>query len=260
MDVVTLVNMALDEIRARASVTSINPSDGSKAGDVASRHYQPRMDALARAVHWNCLRYQASLSLISAAGGTPENPNSTPPFPPQPWLYEYAWPSSPACLKARFILPPINTAVGGIPFMTNLGISQPAFTLKGAVPFVVSTDLDQNGNQIRVILTNTSQSQLIYTSRVLDPTLWDSNLIDAAVMYLAAWICEPITGSDKLTSEKVQLASALIQAARISDGNEGPQSVDNTPDFIRVRAGQPPWAPIYFVGWDQVSFPGGIAI
>lgn len=53
---VDVVNMALADIGARTLVQSINPSDGSQAGDIASLLYQPKMDALGRSAHWNCLR------------------------------------------------------------------------------------------------------------------------------------------------------------------------------------------------------------
>lgn len=259
MDDVTVVNQALDEIRARATVTSINPSDGSKAGDIASRHYQPRIDALSRSAHWNCLRFQATLTMLKAALGTPENPQGTNPTPPLPWLYEYAWPSTPFCLKPRFIVPPLNV-VGGVPIMTNAGIAQPSLAVKSAIPFQVSIDTDSNGNAIKVILCNIAQAQLVYTARITDPDLWDPQFLDAAVMTLAAWFCEPITGSDKLTVQKVQLATGMITQARIADGNEGPTSTDNLPDWIRVRSGSPDWAPVYTIGWDSISFPGGVVV
>lgn len=256
MDDVAIVNMALAEIRARTNVTSINPSDGTKAGDLAALMYQPRFDGLARAAHWNCLKWQASLTLAKAASGTPENPTGADPQPPAPWQYEYAWPSSPFCLKPRYIVPPINSA-GGVPFLTNLGLMQPPLSLRSAIPFTVSADSDADGNAVKVILTNIAQASLVYTARITDPNLWDSNFVEAFVMVLSAWFAEPITGSDKLTSQKVILASNMVTQARISDGNEGPTSSDHLPDWIRVRSGTPDWAPVYAIGWDQLGFPGG---
>src|SRR5271157_3439941 len=104
MDPVGIVNIALQKIGAQATVSSINPSDGSTEGNAAAILYQPTMDALMRAAHWNFTRFQVAGTLIKAAIGTPENlTGTTLPVPLQPWLYEYATP--PDCLKVRYILP-----------------------------------------------------------------------------------------------------------------------------------------------------------
>jgi hypothetical protein len=104
MTPVDVANLSLDGIGARMSVTSLTPPLPAPNAVVVARQYQLRIDGLSRAAHWNCLRYQAPLTLIKAAKGTPENPNGTTLLiPPTPFQYEYALP--PDCLKARYILP-----------------------------------------------------------------------------------------------------------------------------------------------------------
>ena len=110
---IDVCNMALSQVGARAAVQSINPSDGTAAGDACTLLYQPTVDAYSRAAHWNCLRFQSGqpgstfpppLELLKAAPGTPEQiANPALAAPPQPWLYEYALPTD--CLKARFLVP-----------------------------------------------------------------------------------------------------------------------------------------------------------
>src|ERR1700719_4577737 len=100
---VDVANMALDNIGARYSITSLDPPQPAPNAVMVARHYQPKIDALHRAAHWNFTRKQAALSLLRAANGTPENPSGTTlPIPPVPWQYEYAYPSD--CLLARFLV------------------------------------------------------------------------------------------------------------------------------------------------------------
>jgi hypothetical protein len=264
MGPVEVVNQALDMIRARATITSINPSDGSVAGDAANRHYQPRMDSLFRSAHWNFARFQMKLTLLKAARGTPENVDGTfLPLAPQGWLYEYAWPQQPFCLKARQMMPEIpppdgTLLAGGIPLTTAGGLvtpNDPWQRVNNA--FTPAMDLDQAGRQTRVILSNTRRAILIYTARIEDPDMWDSQFLDAAVVNLGAWLVEAVTGSmqlDQLTLGKVR---AAVEMARITDGNEGPTSTDHLPDWMQARQGwigstlgfaPVPWEPLFLPG------------
>ena len=263
-------NQALDQIKAGVTVQSINPSDGSFAADVMSRNYQSRVDGVSRAAQWNCLRFEQSLTLLRAQQGTIFNPaGTTSANPPANWLYEYLWPAQPLCLRMRYVFPSTlsgNQAVGSIvslpttPLTTgNVGFYPNGYTCGVlAAPFAVSTDLDNSGNVIKVILTNAPYAVGVYTSRVTDPTLWDSQFVDAVVMTLAAWTAEPISGSSALMKEKSQLAAQLIMGARVSDGNEGTQTSDYTPDWISIRGGgglglRSPGV----TAWDTLSLPIG---
>src|SRR5215813_5662357 len=103
---VDICNLALSQIGSRAQISSLNPSDGTVAGNACSLLYQPTIDAFSRAAHWNCCRFEVKLNLLKAAAGTPENPNGTTlPIPPIGWLYSYALPVD--CLKARHLVPQI---------------------------------------------------------------------------------------------------------------------------------------------------------
>jgi hypothetical protein len=268
---VDICNQSLDQIRSGVTVQSINPSDGSLAGDVMSRNYQTRVDAVSRAAQWNCLRFQQPLTLLRARAGTYFNPTgSASANPPSPWLFEYAWPTAPFCLRMRYLFPfppasgvstgpiislpstPLTT--GGIPFFPN---GQSGRVL--SAPFAPSIDYDPSGNMIKVLLTNAPYAIGVYTARVVDPTLWDPQFTDGVVMTLAAWTAEPITGSSAMVKEKSQLAASIIMSARISDGDEGTQTSDHVPDWIRIRGSG---APLGLTvpndsAWDSLSLPIG---
>ena len=264
MTPVDLINLALDQISARAVISGINPPSppNSLAAQVASRTYQLQADAVFRAAHWNSARKQATLTLLKAQIGTPENPSGALPQPPIPWRYEYAYPSD--CLLVRFVIPAPNLPQGAVPLMTSVGISYTP-RIQTSLPFVPAIDTDLNGNQVKVILTQSCQAQAVYTARILNVDLWDSSLQNAVIGALGAWFCSPLNGDDKKKMMAINIASSLIMAARLSDGNEGITSTDNIPDWMQVRDTGSSWGGFAIPGggwmgaWSSWSGPDGIS-
>ncbi len=262
---VDVANMALDNIGARFSIFSLTPPYPPPNAVVVARHYQPKIDMLSRAAHWNCCRVENSLTLLKAANGTPENPNGTTlPIPPQPWAYEYAYPSD--CLKVRYIFtnPQANNGnVSAFPIFPAGVTTTPLWTSSAAAMFVVAIDTDANGNQIKVILTNCEFAIAVYTGRVTNPDLWDPHYLAAASATLGAWLVTPLKNSAETLKQQIEIASGIILQARISDGNEGVTSIDHTPDWMAVRGyeGSARWQNGQTWGsWDGMGFPGGIFV
>lgn len=266
MDAVALCNIALGQISARSQITGLTPPSppNNKAAEVMSQLYQLQADAVFRAAHWNSARRQVQLTLLKAAIGTPENPTGSGPQPPIPWRYEYAYPED--CLKVRFVLPMPNLPVAGdAPIMTNVGINYIPRVNTG-MPFVPAVDLDANGNQIKVVLTNACRAQGVYTGRITNVDLWDPSLQNAVIGALASWGCGPITGSLERQKAAIVMASSLISTARDSDGNEGITQMDVIPDWMRIRdvggfggfgGGVPGEA--FMAGWDSWAGPDGVS-
>ncbi len=263
---VDVANMALDQIGARFSVTSINPPGppNNPNAIVVSRHYQPKIDALHRAAHWNCTRRQADLTLLKAAQGTPENPaGTTLPIPPIPYQYEYAYPAD--CLKARYLLPNPPTSGSVSPPLLGAGtVMTPTWYPASGYKFAVGIDTDSNGNQIRVILTDLEFASCVYTARILNPDLWDPHFLAAASATLGAWLVNPLARNAQVLKEQIEIAQGIILQARVSDGNEGVTSVDHIPDWMAVRGFSGMYArfgePFAFYGWDSMGFPGGVLV
>lgn len=263
---VDVANMALDNIGARFSITSLTPPYPPPNAIVVARHYQPKIDALHRAAHWNCTRQQAQLVVLKAACGTPENPSGTTlPIPPQPWQYEYAYPSD--CLKVRFLFanPRANNGQGvsGQPIFPAGVTETPLWTSSAAAMFVVAIDTDAQGNKRKVILTNCEFAIGVYTGRIVDPDLWDPHFLAAACATLGAWLVGPLKNNADTLKQQIEIATAVILQARVSDGNEGVTSTDHTPDWMAVRgftgyAGGGDGRAWY--GWDGMGFPGGIFV
>lgn len=234
---IDICNRALLSIGARAQISSISPSDGSTEANACAILFTPTFEALARTAYWNCLRQQATLSLLAAAAGTPENPTgSMLPLPPTPWLYSYSDPAD--SLNVRYIVPSLPSGAGGTGTQTTLN-NAASITLagQGQIPYTVAYSTDTSGNPLRVILTNQSQAQAVYTVNQPNPTIWDSLFQEAMVSSLAAYLVPALSLNIQLMGLQVQRAAALIARARTADGDEGVTVMDHLPDWMRARGG-----------------------
>lgn len=255
-----VVNIALAEIGAQASISSF--TEGSAESNAAGLLYTPKIQALHRAAHWNCARFQATLTLLKAAQGTPENPDGTTlDQPPIPWLYEYSYPAD--CLKARFIVPIDNANQGGttVPLTTAPMATLPLVLTMPPPKFVVATDLNSQGQNIRVILTEKRAAQLVYTRDYsAEPGMWDPQFLGAATSFLGTWFVNALTRNQALFRDTAGIAKDIIAQARVSDGNEGIVDQNREASWITARGSGRAWtATGYYVGWDSIGFPSGIA-
>lgn len=255
----SLCNRALAAIGGKAFINSAFPSDGSAAGNACNLLYTPTYEQLARCAWWSSFQTQILLTLLLAGANTPENPTATPPFPPSPWLYQYAYPGD--CLKARAIIPTVPAqGTGGTPTYSVNNNAPIWFMGRGQIPFKVATVRDANGNPIKVILTNQEQAQLNYTMNNPNPAVWDSQFQAAFVSALATFLSPALTMNMPLMQMNISIAERVIAEARASDGNEGgPNSQDNTPDWIRARSGGSGgwYAGVWQgIGYDNMAWPG----
>lgn len=258
--VLSICNRALLQIGSRTQVSSVNPSDGSQAGDACSTLYTPTFEALARTARWNCLRKQATLSLQAAAMGTPENPIGTSmPQPPTPWLYAYFLPSD--CLAMRFLVPSLPSE--GNVSQTGVNNQAPTYLPSGGqIVFDVAYSYDQAGNPIQIVLTNQMQAQAVYTVNQPNPTYWDSLFEAGMVSSLAAYLVPALTGNQAALQLAIASAERVIRQARAADGNEGVTVMDHVPDWIRARAGASGYAGNWgngFYSWApfcEMTWPG----
>ncbi len=219
-----IANLALSAIGTRSTIASVN--ENSAEARMILLHYQPSLDAVLQAARWNFARKQISLALLQdgTAGGTV----------PQPWLYEYAYPTD--CVSARFIIPNVITD----PAVAGAIVAVPQY-MGNPVPFLVSSDTDVNGNEIKVILTNQPQAQLVYTKIVQSPAMFDSLFTNCFVAYLAHRICIALTGDKDMAKNQFQLAEDASRKAQASNDNEGLTVIDIAPDWMRVRGYVSDW-------------------
>lgn len=233
-NIISVCNRSLLAVASRTQIASI--TENSVEARACNTLFQPCFEALARTAHWNCLRFQATLSLLQAATGTQENPQGTSlPLPPTPWRYAYALP--PDCLQARFIVPAFpssgSSQLGGafVPAISCLP------GRRRDIPFQVAYGIDANNNPLQIILTNQPQAQLVYTVNQSNPQIWDSLFQEAFVQSLGAWLVPPLSLNMPLMGAAMKRAEEMIEQAKLRDGNEGPTSQDHIPDWINARNG-----------------------
>jgi hypothetical protein len=222
----------------------------------------------------------APLQLLADASGNTANVGTLVVDPR--FIYEYAYPTT--CLKARFIpwnmqgqFPPIPAGNIAIPTTPLTSAPQQA-TLNGMriVParFTVATDINYpptpdvvgwetpgvSPNGRTVILTNVPNAQLVYTSDMLYPNLWDPQFRAGLVAYIASELALPMWAQKdrkfgmQLRAEQVKHAKEKITAARITDGNEGTFSSDIPVDWMNIRNSGG------INGWGSGCGPGGAGI
>jgi hypothetical protein len=260
-----LVNRALDAVGcADQQIGAI--TQGTRAAQVARRHYNPVREQLLRGAYWNFARKQAPMELLAArrgyAEGRPPGSIGTTVIPP--WTYEYAWPLD--AVAARFV-PWNGRSAGdaGIPGNTNVPAvppttaGAPGAAPAGQIPARMLIASDDNypppsaaatppdgwwntrGLTLttrKVVLTDVPAAELVYTVDQPYPNLWDP-LFEAAYVALLAthlWLLNPDRQEARaLRADQIAIARRALDTARVRDGDEGWPSVEHTPDWIRAR-------------------------
>lgn len=134
----------------------------------------------------------------------------------------YAYPQD--CIKARHIVPLYTMATP--PFTPSVGPT---------VRFIVSGSDDTAGNPIIVILTDQPQAQLVYTTQITVPDIFDQNFTDALVYGLASNLAIALSGDKMLAKSLSDQSNAAVRLAESINGNEGPTVQQSMPDWIRAR-------------------------
>lgn len=243
---IDIANRALGLAGARSTIGSF--TERSNEARIVNLYYDETRDAMMRGAHWNFTRYAAYLSILKAAPGTPENTTAvadgwSSKYPPPPWQYSYAYPSD--CVLMRYISPTIfNTSASGgtTPIFSVAGqASPPPFTEIRPQKFMVASDKDKDGNDVRVVLANQDQAIGIYSRRITNPDLWDAPFRMALEAALASRMVMSLAGDKVLKKQLQQDAMTALQEARRTDGDEGLTSQEWIPDWIRTRG--------YFADW-----------
>lgn len=232
-----VANLALLNIGTRSTIESL--TETSAEARVCNQYYNLTRRQLLRMAYWGFARAFINLALIKSAPGTPENPNPSsaatwsPAFPPQPWLFEYAYPDE--CLMARYVVPAVTQQVQTVPIFSSFNPS--AWQILGPpVKSIIINDKDGAGNKFKAICTNQDQATLCFTEDITEPDLWDAMFHQALVDVLGARVTLGLTGDKNLAKLLVEQANTTIMQARQVSANEALSQQDSVPDWIRVRS------------------------
>lgn len=290
-------DVAREALSAIASEVTIgNIEEGTREANICLLAYRSCLQQLLRAANWDCARRQAPMTLLAdATGNTPY----VGTLVPVPWVYEYAYPID--CMKARFVpwnwgnvaaqAPAGNVSLPSTPLTT--GFTAQPLTGQQLRParFLITQDYNNlppqgtitwevqgvSPTSRTVVLTNVQNAQLVYTALTLYPSVWDPQFRAAMVAFLASEIALPIWAKKdrnfalKIRAEQTQIARMKIEAARISDGNEGYFSSDISCSWMTARDTGGTWGmgwgsgPIQWggdgpgvwgYGWDAIAIGG----
>jgi hypothetical protein len=261
----------LDAIGASDNVVG-ELNEGSRAAQIAVRHYVPTIQQLSRAANWGFARKEGRLNMLQDATGQTTGVGTGTPAMGN-WRYEYAVPID--YLRARWVtytlkeywLYPQGATPGNSytlpsnPMMSNFGYDQSHnrqqqrwarfLVTQDAVPTQVGAptawgqapDLDnvvgKGPGQQTVLLTNLCNASLVYTAFVQYPDEWDVLFQQAVVAVLASHMALAVLADKKfalqMRAQQIAVAKQAIEQARIADGNEGNFSSDIRVDWLDAR-------------------------
>ncbi len=214
--VVDICNLALAHLGDEATVSSIDPPEGSAQAEHCARFYPIARDTVLEAHDWNFASTRGVLALVGSAWPS--------------WAYCYELPTG--CVRAISVLPPgaLNDYSVGYPVSgADLGYPGSRLVPHGALymPQEFSIETGENdGNKAddrRLLYTNQQNAVLRYTRRVDDTTRFSPLCVDALSRLLASYLAGPvIKGTEGVSVAQAQLQAyrAIISQATVSDSNQ----------------------------------------
>jgi hypothetical protein len=196
-----IVNAALVRIGYERRIGSM--FEGSAASKAALDIYGQTRDQLLRASDYGFAERNASLTSIkqAPANGYPPGVPWTSAYPPQPFFFEYLYPSD--ALKIRAVKPQVA-------LVPNFAPQPNLFTEENDASLTPPA---------KVILSYIGPTMLVvYTGRVTDPTTWEADFTEAMIASMADRF-EAMLSSEKST-QQAEAADELheIQQARVTQG------------------------------------------
>ncbi len=198
MNITDICNLALNHI-GREQIASLD--ENTEAARTCKLHYDLQRKTLLRAYTWSFAKKYTKLALI----------DTTTPG----WKYTYAYPND--CVMARKIYNEDNTWC----------ILQKNFP--GNIDQVLLND------NTKALVCNHADAYLEYTYDVKDADLFTADFAQALSYYLAAAICEPLTGSMSLLQHVQAQAMGVFQEAKFTQMGERNRVPDYPSKYFRSR-------------------------
>ena len=190
--VVDIANLALARLGDDATISSLNPPEGSAQAEHCARFYPMARDMMLAwpDADWSFANARINLAPVASSVST--------------WDYAYAVPSN--MLKAVAVLDPDAEDDYSMPVGANLpGIGRPLNST--TQPYTIETL-----NGASVIYTNQANALLRYIVRIEDATKFPPLFVDALVWLLASHIAGPILKGDSGASASNSCYQAFMSA------------------------------------------------
>ena len=197
---VQVAKLALQHIGDRYDITSL--SDQTAEAEQVNLVFENARDAMQAEHPWNFCRTYVSPARLSATT-IPGN-----------WAYVFNYPSD--ALRVWKIENPLGRNLPPLPFQVFR--------------------MEIGGNFTKVIGTNESEPEFVYSAKIETATEWSPHYVLALSWRIAEMIAMPLTGSTEVFDRVKRDAKMEIARAKEEDGNEGiwhEQSRD--PDWLEAR-------------------------
>ena len=200
---VDICNLALSKLGDDATVSSIDPPEGSAQAEHCKRFYPIARDVALSKHAWNFATKRTALALLTSVT-TAE------------WDYAYAAPAD--------ILN--NAAI--------INIYPDGAFMDDGVEFAIETT---TANGV-VIYTNVEDAYIRYISKVTDTTRFTHEFVDSLSYLLASYLSGPVLKGDagiKMGVEMMKLFKITLAEATTSDANSNKKELTHVPDFVQAR-------------------------
>lgn len=218
---VDICNIALSHLGDSATVTSIDPPEGSAQATHCQRFYPVSRDSLQELHTWGFCTRREPLALLS---------NTVPE-----WQYVYAAPAGVLNYISILAADAPNDYSQDFPLAyTQQGIVNTGQGMYTPQQFAVETLSDGT----EVIYTNQENATLRYTVSVTDPTLFSPLYVDALSHYLAAKLAGPVLKGEAGRGEakaQLQLFASIMARATVSDANQRRVIVKQSTPWMQAR-------------------------
>lgn len=204
---VDICNLALGHLGDRATVSSINPPEGSAQAEHCQRFYPIARDLVLEAHEWGFATKRANLALLTAT-------------PASGFQFTYAVPTD--CRNIIDLINPFQPEFSPLP-ERDLHWQDDTYSL-GPVPYELEVLAD--GSQ--VIYTNLENAIVRYVAGITDTTKFSAQVVDTIAWLLAAYLAGPVikgdTGAGMANSCMKAYQLSLAQATT-NDANNRRRSV-----------------------------------
>lgn len=201
--VIDIANLALARLGDDATLSSIDPPEGSAQAEHCARFYPLARDTLLGwpDANWNFATKRVALAQVDMAWST--------------WDFAYTVPNN--MLRAISVLAPDAPDDYSTPYALPYSAQGEQYSIGyQPQPFVIEVD----GSDRQVIYTNQENATLRYISRVTDPTRFPPTFIDALVWLLASYLAGPMLKGDSGAAAANSAYNAFMGAlARATHAN-----------------------------------------
>ncbi|MDZ7789733.1 MAG: hypothetical protein U5L08_04415 [Xanthomonadales bacterium] len=197
---VDLCNLALARLGDSATVSSINPPEGSAQAEHCARFYPIARDAVLESHPWHFATRRASLPLLDV--------------PAWGWSFAYGLPNN--SLVALAVLSP-----------NSLSDAE-----------TQDFDIESTADGARVLYTNQDDATLRYVARVTDTSRFSPGFIEALSWLLASYLAGPLVkGNDgaKMAKSAYQQYAFIVAQAKATDANQRQVDLDHMPEWMSRR-------------------------